>query len=80
MKRLKYEDVKLYIESQGYTLLSDRYDGSKSKIMVECDRGHEPYSVVWSNFYHLNQRCPKCNIENKRNNIENDQILISSFF
>ena len=31
MKRLKYEDVKLYIESQGYTLLSDRYDGSKSK-------------------------------------------------
>lgn len=70
MKRLKYEDVKLYIESQGYTLLSDRYNGSKSKITVRCDRGHEPYDVVWSNFYNLNQRCPKCNIENRRNNIE----------
>ena len=70
MKRLKYEDVKLYIESQGYTLLSDKYNGSKDRLMVKCDRGHEPYSVVWSNFYNLNQRCPKCNIENRRNNIE----------
>lgn len=69
MKRLKYEDVKLFIESQGYYLLSNEYTGSKCKLLVKCNRGHEPYNVTWSNFYNIGQRCNKCNIENRRNKI-----------
>ena len=76
MRKLKYEDVKQYIESQGYYLLSDKYTGSKCKLLVKCNRGHKPYNVTWSNFYNLGQRCQECNVENRRNKIDDIRKLV----
>jgi hypothetical protein len=40
-QKITYEFVKKYIESFGYTLLSTEYKNAKTKLLVECDRGHE---------------------------------------
>ena len=58
-RRLKYDDVKTYIESFGYKLLSTEYINNSSKLLVQCDKGHK-YKVAYSNFQQ-GQRCPYCN-------------------
>lgn len=64
--RLTTDEVKEYIESFGYSLLSE-YKDSKTKILVSCpNEEHEAYYVKWSNFVH-GKRCPKCKEETLRN-------------
>lgn len=58
-RRLKYDDVKTYIESFGYKLLSTEYINNSSKLLVQCDKGHK-YKVAYSNFQQ-GRRCPYCN-------------------
>lgn len=54
-----YEDVKKCIESvQGYKLLSKEYKNLKTKLKIQCDKGHSYYTLLW-NFQHGN-RCPYC--------------------
>jgi len=57
-KRLTYEYVKSYIESEGYKLLSDSYTNNSSYLMVKCPMGHE-YKVKFGNFK-SGYRCSIC--------------------
>ena len=64
-----YEHVKQYIESEGYTLLSDTYINSKKKLSVRCNKGHE-YDVTFSSFKISGRRCRKCSVDNQKNTYE----------
>lgn len=76
--KLTTEEVREYIESFGYKLLSE-YINSKIKITVQCPNGHESYDVKWGNFK-TGKRCPKCKSEKLSNhfrkNIEEVQKII----
>lgn len=58
--RHTYQEVKEYIESFGYELLSKEYINAQEKLKVKCPNGHE-YKVAKNNFQQ-GQRCPICNI------------------
>lgn len=57
-KAKTYGEVKQYIESFDYKLLSTEYVDAHSKIQVKCDKGHS-YMVTYANFKY-GQRCPDC--------------------
>ena len=57
--KFSYEEVKEYIESFGYKMLSIEYMNNREKIDVLCPMGHK-WSVTFSHFKNRNQRCPKC--------------------
>jgi hypothetical protein len=61
--KLTYEDVKSYVESRGYKLLSDTYVSNNQKILLECPNGH-----VWETTLHgfkdAGTNCFWCYIEN----------------
>ncbi len=59
-KRYTYQDVKKYIESYGYKLLSDEYINNKKPLRIKCSEGHE-YNVSFSSFKNKQSRCPYCN-------------------
>jgi len=76
---LKYEDVKEYIESFNYKLLSKEYKNCETKLSMQCDKGHE-YQAVFSAFKHQKQRCPICNNESTSSKAEIEiQKDISSY-
>jgi hypothetical protein len=58
-KRLDYQDVKNYIESFNYKLISEIYKSCEHKLLIECDKGHQ-YLGNLHNFK-LGNRCPFCN-------------------
>lgn len=64
-QKLTYEEVKKFIESFGYKLLSDEYVNNNTKLELECDKGHR-YEVTFSGFKgsknRNGSRCPICNI------------------
>ena len=57
--RFSYEFVKDHIESFGYKLLSKEYKNANIKILVRCNKKHEPYLVKFSDFQN-GFRCPHC--------------------
>lgn len=57
-KKLKYEDVKLHIESEGYKLLSKEYAKASEYIELECPNGHK-YKTTYASFKQ-GGRCKKC--------------------
>lgn len=57
-KRNNYEDVKYYIEGQGYELLSKEYKNSMTKLSIKCSEGHT-FEMIWNNFKR-GERCPEC--------------------
>ena len=63
MNRLTYEEVKKYIENFGYKLLSNEYINGKTKLLVQCDKGHK-YEVLFYNFQQ-GRRCPYCSKKHK---------------
>lgn len=69
-KKLTYEEVKEYIESQGYKLLSKEYKGCKTKLKVVCPEGHL-WEATWDNFHNQGHRCKTC-ATNKR--ADNDRF------
>ncbi len=58
-KKYSFEDVKHYIEKEGYILLSKEYINFSTHLIVQCPEGHEPYPVTWDNFKR-GRRCPEC--------------------
>lgn len=56
--KLSYSYVQEYIKSFNYKLISSEYVNSKTKIEVECEKGHS-YPVLFSKFQ-SGRRCPKC--------------------
>jgi len=63
----QYNFIKKFIEKEGYRLLSKEWKNSKTKLELECDKGHK-YLVIWGNFQH-GKRCPIC-AGNKKLTIE----------
>jgi len=57
--RYDYDYVKEYIEEQNYTLLSDTYKNSDTKLELKCPEGHK-YETPFKTFKNGN-RCPVCN-------------------
>ena len=39
-RKIIYEEIKKYIESFGYELLSEKCDKAKEKILLKCPNGH----------------------------------------
>ena len=74
-KKYTIEEIKLYIESFGYTLLSTEYNKALSKLDLQCLEGHL-FKMRYNNFKNQSQRCticfgtPKKTIEEVRNYIE----------
>lgn len=58
-----YDEVKKYIESYGYELLSKEYKNAKTHIWVKCPNGHGEYQTTFTNFKR-GSRCNECG--NKR--------------
>jgi len=56
--KLTYEFIKGKIEKEGYKLLSKEYNNCKTKLEIQCPKGHI-YKVIYSNFQQ-GQRCPIC--------------------
>jgi len=81
-KKLTYEYVKNFINSTGYTLLSDTYSNNSTKLLVKCDKGHE-YNVKF-NVFEQGSRCPVCSnrvkytYEYVKNYIENEGYTLLS--
>ena len=58
MKKLTYEDVKNYIESHGYKLVSTEYKNNSDKLITICPNGNI-YKVSYNKFKQ-NRRCLCC--------------------
>ena len=58
------EEIRSYIESKDYKLLSDEYDNCYTKLTVKCPKGDE-YQVTWNDFQQ-GCRCPECSPNKKR--------------
>lgn len=56
--KLKIEDVRAFIESEGFKLLSDEYKNNSTKLDIECPEGHT-HSMTFGNFQR-GRRCPHC--------------------
>lgn len=60
-KRITYEEVKIYIESFGYELLSTKYIKAKEKLRMRCPKGHI-IEMTWDSF-RSGRRCKWCGYE-----------------
>ena len=75
-RRLTYAFVKESFESEGYTLLSEEYKNSSTKLECTCIEGHL-FFIKWNNWQQGN-RCPHCagnaklSIEFVRNSFEKE--------
>ncbi len=58
-KLLKFEDVKEYIRSNNYILISTSYKNAHTKMATVCPNGHE-YNVTFANFKGKGARCGIC--------------------
>lgn len=58
-KRFKFEYVKEYIESFGYTLLTNEYTSIFQKLDIKCPNGHD-ISTDFNSFKNANTRCMEC--------------------
>ena len=76
MKKLTFEQVKSYIESFNYQLLSTEYINSRSNITVKCSNGHI-YETTYGKFK-CGYRCIKCANNKKRNSIEKVEKILKS--
>lgn len=65
-KKFTYEEVKSYIENQGYQLLSTEYENNRTKLRIKCIKGH----IFNSTYYNFKNRkkCPICSNESKKLN------------
>lgn len=54
-----YDEVKSYIESKQYSLLTKHYRNNEQRLLIKCDKNH----VFEMNYNHFQrgQRCPYCN-------------------
>ena len=58
--KLTYEEIKEYIESFGYKLLSNEYKNNKAKLKIKCPKGHI-FLLEWNKFQQ-GRRCSKCDL------------------
>lgn len=77
--RLRIDDIRIFIEKEGYLLLSNEYQNAKTKLTLQCPIGHE-FTMNYNNF-HSGQRCPTCaiirNTEKQRLSVEDIENQIT---
>ena len=82
-KMASYEEIKDYIESFGYKLLTEKtMEKVKStvKLLVKCpNEEHEPYKVAYNEFKNSESRCPYCARDKRRLSYEHVKEYIESF-
>lgn len=61
-KRKLPEEVRKFIEKQGYKWISGKYKNNTSKLKLECLKGHL-FKTTWNSFYSSN-KCPICSYIN----------------
>jgi len=64
LKKKTTEEIKKYVESFGYKCLSEEYINSKSKLDIQCDKGHQ-YRVTWDSIQQ-GKRCSICSGKKKK--------------
>jgi hypothetical protein len=70
-----YEYIKQQIENEeGYKLISNEYKDARSKIKIQCDKGHV-YKVKFNSFQQ-GGRCPKCYSENSFSKGEKEVLKV----
>ena len=57
-QKTNYQEVKNFIESQGYKLHSKSYKNNRTKLKIECEK-HHVFSMDWEHFSR-GQRCARC--------------------
>lgn len=77
-KKMSYEEVRQYIESYGYKLLSKEYNKSKEKLKLQCPEGHI-YFQTFSKFYHQDRRCPACGAKKSASHKKPDYEYVKSY-
>lgn len=58
MARLKYEDIKLEVESEGWQLISDSYTNLKTQMQFQCPNKHDNYFTM--EYWRRHKECPIC--------------------
>lgn len=58
LKKYEFNEIKNYIESFNFKLLSKEYNGAQKKLKVKCPNNHI-YDVTWADFK-FGYRCKKC--------------------
>ena len=80
--RFDYDFVFDYIVSFGFSLLSDEYINTHTKLLIKCPKGHE-FTMAFNNFK-KGQRCPICarinqnRVPNKPNNKKHSNEYIQT--
>jgi very-short-patch-repair endonuclease len=57
-RALEYCDVKRFVESKDYTVLSKEYRSARQKLLLKCSKGHR-CCITWNKFKG-GHRCRKC--------------------
>ena len=71
-------EIKEYLKTFGYKLISTEYEDCKTKLDMICDEGHR-CSINWDNFKH-GTRCKTCSIINVTNKNRHDYSFVKSYF
>lgn len=58
MARLKYEDIKLEVESAGWRLVSTSYTNLKTQMQFQCPNKHDNYLTM--DYWRRHKECPIC--------------------
>ena len=76
-QKLTYEEVKEYINNEGYELLSTKYINNRTKLKIKCNEGHI-FEMNFNNFKDSGARCPYCS-NNAKYTIEFVREYLKSF-
>lgn len=77
-KKKTMQEVREYINNEGYTLLSDGYINCNQELEIICPNGHN-IKMSWKRFEN-GRRCPHCSERswiNRKKNIESINEIIS---
>ena len=77
-KKKTIQEVREYINNEGYTLLSDGYINCNQELEIICPNGHN-IKMAWKRFEN-GRRCPQCSERswiNRKKNIESINEIIS---
>ena len=48
-KKMTFQEIYNYIQSQGYQLISTEYENAHKKLKIKCPKGHE-FKITYANF------------------------------
>lgn len=75
MKKKSYDEVKEYIENEGYELISKDYINNQIPLTMKCPEGHI-CRIAYNNFKTRNRRCSKCYGNRKLTEEEVKELLL----